>query len=79
MNANEMNIIDLWLRKASNDLASAKKLSSGKNKILDTGIYHCQEAAEKAIKAYLISIGIDFIKTHDIVYLVKLGIDKTQN
>jgi HEPN domain-containing protein len=76
MNANEMNIVDLWLKKARNDLASAKKLSSGNNKILDTAIYHCQQAAEKAIKAYLISIGINFIKTHDIVYLVKLGIDQ---
>ena len=76
MNGNNINIVNLWLKKAQNDLDSAKILGSGRNKILDTAIYHCQQAAEKSIKAFLIHSRIDFIKTHDLVYLVKLAMGK---
>ncbi len=40
-----------WLTKAQHDLDSAKRLSS--NPILDVSIYHCQQAAEKALKSFL--------------------------
>ena len=34
--------------------------------LLDTAIFHCQQAAEKAVKAFLVFKGIAPEKTHDI-------------
>ena len=42
-----------WLAKAENDLASAKVLGSAPSPLLDTAIYHCQQAGEKALKSVL--------------------------
>ncbi|MDH5720154.1 MAG: HEPN domain-containing protein [Spirochaetia bacterium] len=63
-----------WLLKAFRDLESAEKLAGGTNPFLDTGIYHCQQAAEKAIKAYLIYSEQDFEKTHNIIRLLELAV-----
>jgi HEPN domain-containing protein len=38
-----------WLVKARADLGSAHKLASGPDAYLDAAIYHCQQAAEKAV------------------------------
>ena len=43
-----------WLTKAQHDLASARVLAESTPPLLDTAIYHCQQAAEKAIKGYLV-------------------------
>ena len=40
--------------------------------ITDVICFHCQQAAEKYLKAYLISKNVDFGKTHNLEYLVKL-------
>ena len=40
-----------WLTRASHDLRAARLLSSTEDPLLDIAIYHCQQAAEKAIKA----------------------------
>lgn len=40
-----------WLFKARNDLRSAVRLFTDDPPILDTAAYHCQQAAEKALKA----------------------------
>jgi len=57
--------------KAASDLRSAELLASAKDALLDTAIYHCQQAAEKALKAYLFSKDVPFEKRHDIVRLVR--------
>ena len=62
-----------WLTKAKHDLASARLLGSGSSPVLDTAIYHCQQAAEKALKAFLLYHGEPFGKTHDLEVLVKLA------
>ncbi len=38
------------IMKARRDLLSAKKLARGKERYLDTAIYHCQQLAEKVVK-----------------------------
>lgn len=43
-----------WLLKALSDLESARVLSSLESPRLDTAIFHCQQAAEKAVKGFLI-------------------------
>jgi HEPN domain-containing protein len=59
-----------WLLKAVHDLASARKLAAEPEPLLDTAIYHCQQAAEKAVKGWFTFHGIPFDKTHDVRDLV---------
>ncbi|MBF0282593.1 MAG: HEPN domain-containing protein, partial [Zetaproteobacteria bacterium] len=51
MGDTEASEVEQWLLKANSDLNSAKALLS--LDLRDTGVYHCQQAAEKALKAYL--------------------------
>jgi HEPN domain-containing protein len=60
-----------WLTKARNDLKTARILSDAPDGPLDTAIYHCQQAGEKAVKAFLISRDVPFPKTHEIGTLVE--------
>lgn len=52
MSPESYEIAKIWLAKASSDLATARLLITGNEQHLDTGSYHCQQAAEKAIKAF---------------------------
>lgn len=45
----------------------------GESKHLDTGVYHCQQAAEKALKAFLAANGVIPPKTHDLLALLDLS------
>jgi HEPN domain-containing protein len=57
------------LRKAESDLANAE-LCVAAGKSLDTACFHCQQAAEKALKAYLIANKIKFPLIHDLKRLL---------
>lgn len=59
-----------WIAKAGRDLRSAKRLFSDTPPLLDTAAYHCQQAAEKALKAFLAMHDIPFQKTHLLAPLV---------
>lgn len=59
-------VVVSWLGKAKSDLASARILIEGAEPHLDTGCYHCQQAAAKALKRWLTSCQIEFRKTHDL-------------
>ncbi len=59
-------LVRSWLVKAASDLRSARILGSAAEAPLDTAIYHCQQAAEKAVKGYLVSRGVTPDKTHDV-------------
>jgi len=59
-----------WLKIVADDLNSAKKLLEAE--IFSTSIYHCQQAAEKALKAYLAFGECKILKIHDLVRLVEL-------
>lgn len=61
-----------WMDKAKSDLATAHILIHGEERHLDTGVYHCQQAVEKALKAFLTVCGSTITKTHDIELLVTL-------
>ena len=62
-----------WLNKANQDLRSARVLASGPDPILDTAFFHCQQAAEKAVKGYLAYRDHPLEKTHDVEKLVSLA------
>jgi len=63
-----------WLEKALHDLATARKAAAGPDPYLDTASYHCQQAAEKAIKGFLTYHSQRFPRTHDIGGLTDLAI-----
>ncbi|MCK5517217.1 MAG: HEPN domain-containing protein [Desulfobulbaceae bacterium] len=67
--------VQQWLVKADHDLRSAKKLMTAddnEDALLDTAVYHCQQAAEKAFKAYLTANEIVFPKIHLLSPLLEL-------
>jgi len=74
MDEAKRRLIQSWLMKARHDLAAARKLSAEPDPYLDTAIYHCQQAAEKAVKGFLVSHDQEFEKTHNIQLLVTLAI-----
>jgi HEPN domain-containing protein len=63
-------LVRSWLKKAQHDLGSARRLASEPDPYFDTAIYHCQQAAEKALKAFLVQHDIEFEKKHNLSILV---------
>lgn len=62
-----------WLKKAEADLAGALHLNRRRKKPLpDLVCFHCQQAAEKFLKAFLIYQELPFAKTHDLLALLEL-------
>jgi HEPN domain-containing protein len=59
-----------WLAVAARDLESAKLLGSSNQNLLDIAIYHTQQSAEKAFKAYLSWKGQEIDRTHFLPGLV---------
>lgn len=53
MNEEKRAEVQNWLIKSQHDLGSAGRLMEGDNPYLDTAVYHCQQAAEKSLKAFL--------------------------
>jgi HEPN domain-containing protein len=65
-----------WFNKGEHDLISAGTLLEHNKELSDTICFHSQQAAEKYIKAMLVFYKIEFIKSHDITYLLGLLKDK---
>lgn len=65
------DFIKQWLEKADHDLISAKVLIEHDPLILDNACFHCQQAVEKYLKAYLIYKEQETAKTHNIKYLIE--------
>lgn len=59
-----------WLFKAGNDLESAKYLLTSEKKLYDIIVYHCQQSAEKSLKAFLAYNRQELNKTHDLKTLL---------
>jgi len=72
-----MNTDDVgeWLEIADNDLDSAILLNEAARKHCEIICYHCAQAAEKYLKAYLIYNDIIPKKTHDLRFLHNLCIE----
>jgi HEPN domain-containing protein len=66
MDETRRQLLRSWLTKAANDLKSARVLRADPEGPLDSAIYHCQQAGEKAVKAFLVFKEISPAKTHDI-------------
>lgn len=71
MNEALLKYVRLWIEKAGNDLDSAKRLLEIEPYILDNACFHCQQAIEKYLKAFLIFNEKDIQKTHDVNFLLE--------
>ncbi len=58
--------------KANNDLqvAEHEMRLSADERITEAVCFHCQQAVEKYLKAYLVYRGVDFGKTHNVEFLL---------
>lgn len=65
--------VEAWVAKAEDDLAVARLLIAEDRRLLAAGVYHCQQAAEKMLKAWLTLHDIVFPRTHDLEVLLELG------
>lgn len=63
-------LISGWLDKAEKDLLSAEHELTFPDAVTETICFHCQQAVEKFLKAYLIHLNISFSKTHEIGELI---------
>lgn len=61
-----------WLKKAEADIRLAEYLVSENASFWDAIAFHCQQSAEKYIKAFLVWNQKEFPKTHDIEKLLEL-------
>ena len=61
-----------WLRYAEEDLITAETLLRQPHVPPRQACWHAQQSAEKALKAVLISLEIDFPRTHDLNILRNL-------
>lgn len=73
MEPEKQALVAAWVNKAKSDIATAKVLICGPECHLDTGVYHCQQAAEKVLKGFLTAQDIVFPNTHNLLELVNLG------
>ncbi len=66
---------DVGLEKARRDLAAAGFLRTAPDPAWDIVVYHCQQTAEKSLKAILVRKRTIFRKTHDLEALLALITD----
>lgn len=65
-------LIEEWITKAEHDLGMAELAIANKPEYKDLICFHCQQCAEKYLKAYLIRLNISFRKSHSLNYLLDL-------
>jgi len=69
----EPDIVQEWFRYAQNDMIVAQHCFEGlRPKQTEIAGYHCQQCAEKALKAFLLRSGTEPPKTHDLKVLCKM-------
>ncbi len=65
-----------WLRKAEHDRIAAEAALGLVPPITDIAAFHCQQAIEKTLKAYLFWRGVEFERTHDLRELITYCADQ---
>jgi len=74
MNKNKVinDLVIQWIKIADRDLIEAEQGLKA-NMIISEGVcFHCQQAVEKYLKAFLVKYQIEFPKTHSIMTLINL-------
>lgn len=70
MNEATKDFIGQWLSKANEDLLVVERLTETEIIAATAVCFHCQQAVEKFLKAFLITNSIDVKKTHNIEFLL---------
>ena len=63
-----------WVRKAEADLRGAEQLAKAKPPLHDLLYFHCQQAAEKYLKALLQELSLVIPRLHDLEDLLHLAL-----
>ena len=67
-----------WFEKAQKDLRCAQIDLAADPPALEDALYHCQQAAEKSLKGFLVWHDQPFPKTHDLGRLGKQAVELDQ-
>ena len=67
----EIAIARQWVAKAANDLLNADNNLKSEITPFDTVCFHCQQAAEKFLKAFLVGKGQLYPITHDLLLILE--------
>jgi HEPN domain-containing protein len=65
-----LDLARLLVRKAESDLANARRTLDSPGPY-DTGLFHCQQAVEKYLKALLATHDVEYPKIHDVAELAE--------
>lgn len=60
-----------WIEKAKNDLLNADNNLAAKQIPYDTVCFHCQQAAEKLLKGFLVAHDIEYPITHNLFVILE--------
>jgi HEPN domain-containing protein len=72
----EIEDVSEWIQLADDDLYSARILNGAVRKVYEIICYHCAQATEKYLKAYLTYQDIIPEKTHNLLFLNKLCMEQ---
>lgn len=64
-----------WVKQAKADLTAAEMLQTFDDYPVAILAFHCQQAVEKSLKAFLTARNIPFLFRHDLAYLLDLCIE----
>jgi HEPN domain-containing protein len=72
-----MNVdtVAAWVRKLESDLKIARDEMMASDPATDAVCFHCQQAVEKGLKAFLVSKGLEIRRTHDLTILLQLCLE----
>ena len=65
-------VVEEWIDKAEEDFGAAEFLLSSEQSFYNVVAFHCQQSAEKYLKALLVRHQVEFPKTHDLEELLSL-------
>ncbi|MBI5217935.1 MAG: HEPN domain-containing protein [Bacteroidia bacterium] len=74
----KIDTIKKWITVADHDLGTAIIVYHQIPKYKETIAFHCQQAVEKYLKAFLIFLDVEFKRSHDLMYLLGLISDKVE-
>jgi HEPN domain-containing protein len=66
------SLVQQWIAKADLDFQAAEQLLRAGDSLREIVAFHCQQAAEKYLKAFLVRHRVEFPKTHNIGALLDL-------
>ncbi|MBI4682423.1 MAG: HEPN domain-containing protein [Nitrospirae bacterium] len=75
----KQSLIKEWSYKAERDIDTARLTHDNRPEYTDIICYHCQQAVEKYLKAYLVYLDTPFEKKHDLDYLIDLIADNDKD